>query len=310
MEKSYSFLAIGKTSQSTEAAERKKYIGVGSSFVLGVNPDKRQLEEWLGHEIPNEPAYINEGDETGNVRLDFYVKTDPAVCKDEEGNGIEVINKVSFFLKNRAATFEAQDGTKYATVIDKYGNSQTCAYEDAKNNAKLTTKDGADVKIAPDYRFACDGEAELVAFLKTYLGVDDAFDYKNGVWMLKEGDLSDYLFGLERIKDYFKGDVSEIREALKLQPNNKVKLLYGIHNTDKGQFQDISTDSQLFLRSNAGSKALARVERRLAALNGRGQFATRHVFEVCPLKEYKVEATNLEKPVQQESAVVDDMPWN
>ena len=45
---SYSFLAIGKTQESKEAQEFKKYVGVGSSFVVAVNPTKKKLEEEKG----------------------------------------------------------------------------------------------------------------------------------------------------------------------------------------------------------------------------------------------------------------------
>lgn len=311
MRTSFSFLAIGKTNVSTEAQESKKYIGVGSSFVLGVNPDKKQAEEWLGHELQNDPTYTNESDEVANIRLEFYVKTDPAVCIDEEGKGIEVVNRHSFFLKNQPATFEAQDGTKYATVIDKYGNSQLASYEDAKANKQLLTKNGAAVKIAPDYRIAYEGEAELIAFLKAYLGVEDAFEYKDSNWVLKTSGLDDYLFGLEHIKDYFKGDISEIKEALALQPGNKVKLLYGIRNTDKGQFQCIATETDLVLRNSAGTRALANLDKQLAYHNNRGNWAAKYTYEVCPLKEYKVTATDLNKPAEVETAApVDAMPWN
>ena len=40
----FSFLAIGKTGESKEAVEFKKYIGVGASTVLAVNPTKAELE--------------------------------------------------------------------------------------------------------------------------------------------------------------------------------------------------------------------------------------------------------------------------
>ena len=46
---SYVFLTIGKTQESTETQEFKKYVGVGSSFVVAVNPTKKQLEEIYGH---------------------------------------------------------------------------------------------------------------------------------------------------------------------------------------------------------------------------------------------------------------------
>ena len=53
---SYVFLAIGKTQESTEGF--KKYVGVGSSFVVAVNPTKKEFEDIIGHEVANDPEYV------------------------------------------------------------------------------------------------------------------------------------------------------------------------------------------------------------------------------------------------------------
>lgn len=305
MQSSYSFLVIGKTHESVEAPEFKKYIGVGSSYVLAVNPTKDELEKITGYEIANPPQYTNENDEVPNIRIDFVVKTDPEACKDAKGEGIEAINHITFFLKNRQAI--SQNG-EWCTVIDKFGNSTLCAYEDAKMNKALTTKAGMPAKIAPNYRIALEGEAELVAFLKTYLGVEDAFDYTDSTgWTLKSNP-DEYAFVLEHINDYFKGDVSEIRDALNMQPNNKIKLLYGIRNSEKGQFQTISTDQQLMVSNRASNSTFSRMEKRLEYLMQRESFAAKNIFEICPLKEYTMEPTNLSAPIVEEED--NSAPWD
>lgn len=95
---SYAFLAIGKTQESTETKEFKKYVGVGSSFVIAVNPTKKELETIYGHEIPNAPEYVVDTDRGKEARITFVVKTDPSV-----NNGIEIINRVMFTLRNAPA---------------------------------------------------------------------------------------------------------------------------------------------------------------------------------------------------------------
>lgn len=291
---SFSFLAIGKTKESTEATESKQYVGVASSFVLAVNPTKAELEKIYGREIPNEPEYINPTKEVDNIRVDFIVKTDPVV-----NDGIEAINKVSFFLQNEPSY--NKDKTK-VQVIDEYGNSTWGLVEDVKMNKKLLTTSGKEAKIAPKYRMAFSGEADLVDFLKIYLNMDDVFDYKNGSWVMKEGNTDDYKFSLEHIKDYFKGNVSEIKEAVALMPKNKVKLLYGVRTTDKGQFQSIISRNGMILRNNANSSALARLAKLIADTKSRG-YMLDTALEVCPLKEYKVKATDLETVPATQSAV-------
>ena len=43
--KNFSFMAFGKAQESKEAAEIKRFTGVGSVFVVGVNPNKAELEK-------------------------------------------------------------------------------------------------------------------------------------------------------------------------------------------------------------------------------------------------------------------------
>ena len=43
--KNFSFMAFGKAQESKEAPEIKRYTGVGSVFVMGVNPNRLQWNE-------------------------------------------------------------------------------------------------------------------------------------------------------------------------------------------------------------------------------------------------------------------------
>lgn len=300
---SYSFLAIGKTQESKETQEFKKYVGVGSSFVVAVNPTKKELEDIYGHEIANDPEYVVDTDNGKEARITFIVKTDPDTC-----NGVKMINRMMFTLRNAPAY--NQDQTK-AQVIDKFGNVTWANAEDAKAGKPILTKNGNPAKITPDYRIAYVGEADLIGFLKPYLCVGDAFNYVNGSWVLKE-NTDDFVFGLEHIKDYFKGDFSEIKEAIALQPNNKVKLLYGVRTTDEGkQYQAIATRNGMILSNSAGSKALARLEKDLTNAKDNGSYASTE-FAVQELTEYNVQATNLNAtPVETGTASGSgDMPWD
>ena len=297
----FSFLAIGKTGESKEAVEFKKYIGVGASTVLAVNPTKAELEKIYGTDNMNEPEYLKEDDKGKAAFITFIVKTDPDQC-----GGTETINRLMFTLRNTPAY--NKDQTK-VQVIDDYGNSTWASVEDAKAGKKLLSSSGKELKIAPKYRMACTGEADLVSFLKTYLCVDDAFNYVNGSWVLKD-NASDYLFSLEHIKDYFKGDFSEIKEAIALQPNNKVKLLYGVRTTDEGkQYQAIAARDRFFLRNSAGSKAYEKLEKELANVKQNGGWANTE-YRVQELAEYNVEATNLnDAPLNDSTESEDDLPW-
>lgn len=298
---SYSFLAIGKTQESTESQDFKRYIGVGSSFVVAVNPTKKELEDIYGREMANEPEYVVDTDNGKEARVTFIVKTDPKTC-----NGIELINRVMFTLRGTPAYNRDQTRVQ---VIDQYGNTTWADVEAAKEGRKLLSNSGKELKIDTKYRMACVGEVDLIGFLKAYLNVGDVFNYVNSTWVKKD-NADEYLFSLEHISNYFKGDFSEIKEAIALQPNNKVKLLYGIRTTDEGkQYQTVATRNGMVMANKAGSKALEKVEKELENIKQNGGYANTE-FKVRELTEFTVEPTNLETPASSGSMGSEDaMPW-
>lgn len=293
---SFCFLTVGKTQESVDTAPRKLYIGLASSYVLAVNPDKKELEDIYGREMANEPVYVQENAEKPTVKIDFIVKTDPSQC-----GGVEMVNRASFFLSNEPVY--NNDQTKMQ-VIDEYGNSAWGLVDDVKNGRKIQYN-GKDASIAPKYRPAYRGEVDLIEFLKAYLCVASVFNYVNGEWVMKDGNTDDYKFSLEHIKDYFKGDVSEFKEALKLQPKNKVKLLYGVRTTDSGQFQNVMTRNGFVLRNNVYNTA--KLAKNVATLvSGSTE------YKVCPLEEYVPKTTDLSSSTTAGAAVFSDneMPWD
>lgn len=298
---SYIFLTVGKTQESTEAQEFKRYIGVGSSYVLAVNPSKEELENIYGTE-QKEPEYVVDGENGKEARIHFIVKTDP-----EANNGIELISRLMFTL--RATPAYNRDETK-VKVIDAYGNSAWASVEDAKAGAKLLSSEGKELMIDTKYRMACVGEADLVGFLKKYLRVQDVFDYKNGSWV-KKPNAEDYAFNLDHIKDYFNGNFSELKEALALRPGNKVKLLYGVRTaeTENGprQYQAVASKADLILSNSSGSKGLAKLEKNLADMKSKGSYPNTE-FKVQGLEEWTVEPTNLEKKTDDDPFGA-ELPW-
>lgn len=301
---SYSFLTIGKTKESAEQQEFKKYIGLASSYIIAVNPNKKELEEIYGNTQDNEPEYVKEDDNGKYVNITFITKTVP-----ELNNGIEIISRLMFTL--RAEADYTRDGKK-VRIIDVYGNTARAFVEDAKAGKVILTENGNPAKIDTKYRMACVGEADLIGFLKTYLRVEDAFDYINGVWTKKPNADRDCKFALDHVKDYFKGDFSELREALALQPNNKVKLLYGVRtaDTENGprQYQAVAARADFILANNAGDKAIAKLERNLANAKQNGAYSSTD-FKVCELTEWEVAPTNLEKPAEDPLGDSSDLPW-
>jgi hypothetical protein len=307
------FLTIGKTQESTEAQEGfKRYIGYANSYVVAVNPSKAELEKIYGRELEKEPEYVGEDEQGKYVRIDFIVKTDPNgganPKKNIPGHGIEIINHAMITLRPTPAT--NQDGDQ-VTVFDRYGNYARMLKADADAHKKPVSVNGKDLRVDTDYKIACVGQDLLLHFLKTYLGMGCGFDYKNGVWVKKDNAADDE-FVLEKIKNYFTGDVSEIREAIAFQPNNKIKLLYGVKTSEDGkEYQAVCMRDRFILRSSANETAIAKMDADLQDAYNRGSFSN-ITYKVQPLAEYEVEPTDLSSAPSgnKGSEDSDALPWD
>jgi hypothetical protein len=297
----YSFLAIGETKESTEGGSTfKRYVGYGASKILAYNPTKEKLDEIMGYESSFDVKYTEE-DEEGNkvAHIHFIVETDPDTC-----NGIDIKNKAMFTLKKKPALSTSGETVQ---VIDDYGNYARMNYEDAKAHKPLPSNYKID---QTGYRIACEGEVDLTVFLRKFLNLPSTLDYANGAWTLKK-DAWKGKFKLEHIADYFKGDFSEIKEALDYQPNNKVKLLYGVKVKDDGtQRQVICTNADLVLKNNSTANDLTRAEKDLASSKNAGKYSNIE-YKVQELAEYTVQPTNLDTPSAKGSEdSAGDMPWD
>lgn len=321
---SFSFLTIGKTIESTNT-EFKRYVGLGQSEILALNPTKKQLEEIYGREVQNEPQYFGTDEQTGVkwARLDFIVKTVPETC-----NGIDITSHATFTI--RAEKYANADGSK-VRVIDAYGNSIWMSVEDANNHKQPTLSSGGNAKIA-QYRIAYKGEPELVDFLRKYLLIPNAFEYVNGSWALKKMKHINELTKEEAEKDdvlvyenhmlaldksdfdgFFKGDVSalwsEIENKKKIKPL-AVTLLYGIRTNNEGkQYQTVCTGYDTVLYKNPNAKAIAKLESDIVRAKQSGLYSNID-YRVQELQEYSVEPTNLEKPQEELSFAANEMPWD
>ena len=294
---SKSFLAIGKTQESTEAQEFKKYIGLAGSYVLAVNPDKKKLEEIYGHEIQNDPEYILEDEERGKgFKVEFIVKTDPAT-----NNGIEIISRATFRL---FPTPNYNRDKSKVRIIDNYGNSTWMATEDAKAGKVALDKSGNPARIDTKYRIAFVGEADLLDFLRKYLFNKDSFRMVNGIWT-KQADAEDVHIWFDDPKKLLSGNISEVQEALNMQPNNKIKLLYGVSSRDGKTYQNVCAAYDMMLRNNSGANALPSLERNLVSAKQSGMYSTVD-YQICELKEWDVKPTNLDKPADNTG----DMPFD
>lgn len=297
------FMAFATGSESTEGNVVKKYIGVGSVGVLAVNPNKETLEKLYNTTINDDPSYLSEvevgpeGDKytVPQVRIDFIVQTDPEKC-----NGIDMKTKIPFFI-TREVRYN-RDRSK-VQVINKYGETTWLPIENAKSG---TIPSNLNWFEPADFRPAYIGEEDLTGFLKAYLNIPNKSYRKSNGEVVELPNKADAEARLDKIENYFKGDYSELREAISLQPKNRVKGLFGVRTTEDGkQYQAVYT--QKFLKNSVTD--YSRLDAELQERKAAGAYPTTE-FEVCDLKEYTVESTDFNNnPEPSSDMPMQDSPW-
>lgn len=280
-------MAFVKGNQSTEGSVKKLYCGVGSFFVVGVNPTKAEQEKIFNTTLDKEPEYCGveevEGKKINTVRITFLVKSDP-----EKNDGIEMVTNHTFFLRN-----EPKKGSNSGKiqVVDAYGNFAWATEEDIKNKAIPQYSNGP-ANIDSHYRMAWSGEEELTQFLVKYLNIPSSLKWENGVCKGFVDNLQDCECRLDNIKDYFNGNFSELKTILSFQPNNKVKLAVGVKTTEKGSFQATFTRMAL---NNAVSN-FDKLDKTIKEVTGNSSNPVDYTGDsnqskITTLHEYEVKAT-------------------
>jgi len=295
-------MAFSNGSKSTDAPVIKKYTGIATVSVVGFNPTLDELNKIYGKKFTTEPKYVDK-DDNGNdrVRLDFYIKTDPDAHKDAEDKPLDLISRVSIYLSNIPNS--NKDATKFQ-IIDVYGRTAWATSEEIEAKAIPQYKNGA-ANIDPLYRKAYYGEEALIDFLIAYINISSpaTFNQDTREWTMKSGEeLALCKASLEHIDNYFKGDFSEIKTILEYQPNNKIKVLFGV-DTDK-MYQKVY--SRRFQKT-ASNDSEAKFKKEIEDAKSRGSLATID-YTFGPLQEYTVAATNFDKPADTVASA--DVPWS
>ena len=295
-------MAIAKGKESTEATGYKRYIGVGAAFVKAVNPNKKEMEALYGREQENEPEYVGtverDGKDIPNVRISFITNPDP----DKYGEGILIPH--TYFLR-REYRYNS-DKTK-VQVIDKYGRTAWVTIEQAKNH-EIPMYSNGPANLDKDYRPAFVGEEELTQFLINYLNIPNVmkYDRANNKWYLVDNP-QDSECRLDEIEKYFKGDFTELRSAIALQPTNKVKILYGVRTSDDNkQYQ--TTYTRMTLKNSVTD--YSKLDADVMEMKSRSTSASvaQTEYRVDDFQEYKVEATHITESIATTES--SDLPFD
>lgn len=321
-----------KANASSTGAGFKKYIGVGSFRVLGVNPNKEELERFYGNTKDEEPVYLKEKQDANDnnktykqLRVSFMIQADDPAHVDKNNMATKKTNEaltepfkttVNFFIDSRY--FYNKDKSK-VQVIDKYGRTAWVTIEQAKNH-QIPVYSNGPAKLDKDYRPAYRGEEELTRFILNYLNVTpiETYNRNTGQWVTNPHP-EDCEGRLESIQKYFNGDISELKDYCKYLPTNCIKLLVGVRTDDNGrEFGTVYT--RITLRNGSNSFTVLN-----DSLNVNKDYLQDTVFTDDPtgnltnIHEYKenVQETDLSKapaadddPFKQAAALPeDDLPF-
>lgn len=182
----------------------KTYAGVGSFTAVTANPTAAEEAEIKGSSPKeNENVYFSKGnDGIGVLKVNVWMRS--------VDYGFTV--PVRFSVKNQMMVTE-KDGVKKLKVIDKFGSTAWVTQDEFKAKAIPLVKDEP-AKISAEYRPCYKGEEEIVSFIRTLLNL------RKG----NEGCLDSVP---EIGKDNGASLVAEVREALSLAGDNKIKLVIG-----------------------------------------------------------------------------------
>ena len=284
-------MAIAKGNESKEAQEFKRYTGVAPVFIKAINPTKKEHEALFNTTLEEAPNYLSSvEDQDGNTFKSARIQL--VFQPDNEKIGFEMpLVTMALFIQNRPRVGTNSGKTQ---VIDKYGRTAWVTAEELESHAIPVYSNGP-ADIDKDYRPAYVGEEDLMAFVKAYLCIPDVTVWDNNLkkrvpnTKVKPEECECRFDNLDNI---FKGDFSEIKDALGFQPTNKVKILLGVRtdaNTGK-LYQSVYTKK--FLK-NSVTKFNSLDEKiqediKSAIENGRTLDTEYHV---APVHEYSVEAT-------------------
>lgn len=315
MNKAISFMAVAHGTESKEV-EVKRYIGVGAAKVIAINPTREELNKIYGNTSGGEEIkYVGEGVAKNSkgedvkvpqVRISFILRTDPAVSCN---NGIETIIPVNIFL-TKNYLYSTKNGVTKVQVIDKYGRTAWVTSEELKAGAipEYQIRKGPNAgktmkaQLSEGYRPMYIGEEDLVKFLIALINIPrpDIWDEDAGTYVMKTDpkELAQSECMLEKVNDYFVGNIKELKEAVTFQPNNRLKMLFGVRNAQNGNIYQAAY-TRLPLKLNVQSYTA--LEKALSDDKAAGRHPS-EVYEICNLKEYTMAPTNYAAEENKETA--------
>jgi hypothetical protein len=281
----HAFMAFG-VAKNTDAVPIKRFIGVAPVSVIAVNPTLDELKKiYNSDKIQKSPEYIRETEVNGKkypqILIDFVVKSDAEKC------GCDFTTRVGFFITN--CFHYNKDNTK-VEVINKYGETTWIPVDVAKTGSIPENQKWFEGPYRPVYQ----GEEQLTQFIKAFLGIP-VKSYKNAKGEVVEIEKkSDAECQFEDVQKFFKGDITEIKNAIAMAPDHKVKVMFGVKTAaDNNQYQAAYT--HMFLKNNINpdksTHIYTKLDKDCVDRQAAGSYQNTE-FSAAPVREYDVTATD------------------
>lgn len=225
-----------KTSEfSGEYVDVKKYVGVGSVSILAVNPKNSTLRKygWSVPEGAEEPAYTFTREVDGQMenyaKVRFLLRINDFVDKPVVAYDIWI--RPGFVIGKNSGKCK---------IIDSYGYTAWATQEDIQKKQIPQYATGP-AQIHSDYKGCHPGQDKLVAFLMKFLNVTplQTYDSRRGEWTntTNPGRLT-----IDNWKALCNGDAKEIEEYIRYQPDNLIKLIFGVRTNEENKTYQVVLD--------------------------------------------------------------------
>ena len=287
---------VSKESSGVEYVDIKKYVGVASVNILALNPNNEKLRKygWSIPEDAKEPEYVttdSEGKKSARVR--FLVQ-----IQDLEEKPIVTMD---FWI--RPDVQFNKDRTK-CKIIDKYGRTAFGTKEEVQGK-QIPMYSNGPAQIDKEYKFCHVGEEELVQFLMKYLNITPLSIFNRA----KNAFVPTTNPGILTIDHWdwlMNGKMDELAGYIAMQPDNKVKVVFGIRNTDDNKSYQTFLNGTFLSNGSFADKMSGEYAAARKAIDRWLEYHTNGAttFSASPVKEWTVSATNVPETTNE----VGDMP--
>jgi hypothetical protein len=293
-------MAFSKGTETKETTGFSRYIGVAPFFIEGVNFTKEELQEkYPDRNYTKDIDYsiLDENQNKIGTRVTFYLRSNP---DHKESKGINYSIRATYNIRNEIQY--TRDRNKIR-VINNYGENAWITEEEFKTKA-LPASAIQSGFLTEGMRPALIGEVELLTFIRALILIPSGVYYDSNKNRLPKigKDLADAegFFTLDEIKKIASGDVSPIKNAIKHQPKNQIKLLVGVRVSDDNKEYD-AVFTHVPIRF--GATDYKYVDAKLQEAKSNGSFKTTN-FGVYPFKfqKYQVNMTNFSESSNESDA--------